>query len=252
MNTLWGFIRRDLSIERKYRFNAALKTAAVLFQLAVFYFISRFLSPDYFPYVFIGIVFSQFFQFWLGVFSESIRQEQYMGTAEVLFCGPRGPLSILLFNGAGRTVLFVIELTLFVAAGICIFKVPLHWSWEIVGLLGVQTLLWAGLGLAAASVIMCFKRGDPVSWLVTVMVDLASGVYFPVALLPEPARAVAGILPTTVALDAWRLALGAGAGVPAVMWWYQLGWTAVSLAGAVFLFRRLYDRVRRNGDLGSY
>lgn len=252
MNTLWGFIRRDLSIEKKYRFNAALKTAAVLFQLAVFYFISRFLNPEYFPYVFVGIVFSQFFQFWLGVFSEAIRQEQYMGTADLLFCGPRAPLSILAFCGAGRTVLFVGELSLFVAAGIFIFDVPLQWSWAIPGLVAVQTLLWAGLGLAAASVIMCYKRGDPVSWLVTVMVDLASGVYFPVALLPEPARAIAGVLPTTIALDAWRLALGAGAHVPAAMWWYQLGWAAVSLVGAVFLFTRLYDRVRKNGDLGSY
>lgn len=252
MKTLLGFIIRDLSIEKKYRFNAGLKTAAVLFQLAVFYFISRFLNPEYFPYVFIGIVFSQFFQFWLGVFSESIRQEQYMGTAELLFCGPRAPLTILAFGGAGRAVLFAAELAMFVGAGMFIFDVPLRWSWAIPGLLAVQTVLWAGMGLAAASVIMCFKRGDPVSWLVTVMVDLASGVYFPVALLPEPARAIAGVLPTTVALDAWRLALGAGAVIPAALWFQQLGWAAASAAGAVFLFTRLYDRVRRNGDLGSY
>lgn len=252
MITLWGFILRDLAIEKKYRFNAALKTAAVLFQLAVFYFISRFLNPAYFPYVFVGIVFSQFFQFWLGVFSEAIRQEQYMGTAELLFCGPRAPLSILMYCGAGRTVMFAAELALFVGAGIFIFDVPLRWSWALPGLLAVQTVLWAGLGLAAASVIMCYKRGDPVSWLVTVMVDLASGVYFPVALLPGPARTIAELLPTTIALEAWRGALGAGTGLPASVWWYQIGWAAAAAAGAVFLFRRLYDRVRRNGDLGSY
>lgn len=252
MIALWGFIIRDLAIERKYRFNLLLKTAAVFFQMAVFYFVSKYISPDYFPFVFVGIVFSQFFQFWLSVFSEAIRQEQYMGTAEMLFCCPRHPLAILAFSAAGKAVLFCVEMLLFVIVGIVVFKVHLSWSWAVPGLAALQTLIWGSLGLAAASVIMCVKRGDPVSWLVTVMVDLVSGVYFPIAILPDAVRHAARFLPTTVALDMWRIVLQQGQPAPASMWLNMAAWAAVCLAGALIIFSRMYMLVRMKGDLGSY
>jgi len=64
----------------------------LLFQITIFYFLSRIIKGyDYFSFVLVGILFSRFFQFWIGVFSENIRMEQYWGTAENLFMSPSRP-----------------------------------------------------------------------------------------------------------------------------------------------------------------
>ena len=90
MNILWAFIFRDTAIERTYRFHLVLKLIGLVTQLIIFFFISRFLgNHGYFKFVFIGLVFSGFFQFWLNVFAENIRQEQYWGTIEHVFLVPQ-------------------------------------------------------------------------------------------------------------------------------------------------------------------
>jgi ABC-2 type transport system permease protein len=62
---------------------------------------------------------------------------------------------------------------------------------------------WA---VAAAAVLLLFRRFDPVRWLATAASILA-GVFFPVSVLPEPLRLLAYLLPLTYALDALRAAL---------------------------------------------
>ena len=132
------------------------------------------------------------------------------------------------------------------------FHVSLHWSWAIPAMLIVQTLIWASMGLAAASIVMYIKRGDPVSWVVSTMVDLLSGVYFPITILPQYVQHVSRFFPTTVALTAWRMILQNGQTVPAVTWLYLLFWAVICCAGAIFTFSQMFTRVRKNGDLGSY
>jgi ABC-type uncharacterized transport system permease subunit len=77
-----------------------------------------------------------------------------------------------------------------------------------------------GYGLISASMFMLINAkgwSDPVGWAVGLLASLATGVYFPITLLPAPLQTAAQALPHTYAIDAARrlvLPLAAAATLP--------------------------------------
>ncbi|MDP2927759.1 MAG: ABC transporter permease, partial [Candidatus Omnitrophota bacterium] len=65
----------------------------------------------------------------------------------------------------------------------------------------------SSIGIISASFIMVFKKGDPISWLVTVSSGFLSGVFFPVDILPRYLRAFSYFLPLTYSLKGLRHAI---------------------------------------------
>ena len=61
-----------------------------------------------------------------------------------------------------------------------------------------------GIGLFAASFVLAFKQGDPVSYLLSLAITLFSGVLFPTTVLPTVLQGVSGFIPTTYSLDLIR------------------------------------------------
>jgi ABC-2 type transport system permease protein len=251
-----AFISREFAVEKKYRFGFVVKTAGILFQLAIFFFIGRMVTDyAYFPFVFIGLVFSRFFQFWMNVFSENIRMEQYWGTAETLFLSPSRPVNVALISASGKFLFLLFELALYAAAGAAVFHLHVPPPAVVAGMLPfiiIQSVLFAGLGLAAAAFVLYLKRGDPVGFLVTSAFDLLSGVYFPAEFLPRPLRTLSALLPTTVSLDAWRALLLGGAMPSASSASAQVLWALAAAAIGVLCFNFAFKKVRRDGELGSY
>lgn len=251
-----AFIRRDLAIERSYRFNLALKLSGILLQMAVFYFVSVYVGkPEYFPFVFVGIAFSGFFQFWLNVFVENIRQEQYWGTIENIFLSPGRPLALALASVSGKLAVILVEIAVMLAAGRLFFGAgfaPVEKLAVFIPLLALNALVFGGLGLIAGSFIMYFKRGDPVNWVIGASFDLLSGVYFPVAVFPDLVKNIAEKLPTTAALDMWRGLLLDNTTPGLSQWLVQFAWALVLCGLGVLAFRTAFDRIRVKGELGSY
>ena len=75
------------------------------------------------------------------------------------------------------------------------------------------TLAFAGLGLLMAGALraeatLALANGLFIAFL------LLGGIVLPVSHLPEPLATIAGVLPAAALADAFRVALGAGAGVP--------------------------------------
>ena len=113
-----------------------------------------------------------------------------------------------------------------------------------------------GLGLVGASTFFLLevKQGsDPVSWLVTVLARIASGVYYPLSILPRWLVPASFIVPHTYALRAIRFILLDGRGIRD----RQVGadmaalavYTAVALAAGITLLRRGLRRAERVGGL---
>jgi len=254
MNIILAFLLRDVSIEKTYRFHLALKLSGVAAQIAVFYFISRFLEkPQYFLYVFVGIMFSGFFQFWLNVFPENVRQEQYWGTFEPVFLSKNRPLAVILSSASGKFVLFVMEMTLLIAVGKFLFGSGFNLSLAgFIPLFVLNSLAVGGIGLISGSFIMYFKRGDPVNWVLGASFDLLSGVYFPVAVLPSILKGFSQKLPTTSALDLWRGLLIEGKIPSPHQFAVQAAWALVLLAAGAWAFSAAFDKTRVKGDLGNY
>jgi ABC-2 type transport system permease protein len=254
MNMFLAFVSRDFSIERTYRFHLAIKLASVAMQLAIFFFISRFLEkPEYFVFVFIGIMFSSFFQFWLNVFAENIRQEQYWGTMEPVFLCPKPPLRVILVSATGKFILLFAEIAFLILAGKIIFGAGLKFSAAgFLPLFVINAVAFGGIGLLSGSFIMYFKRGDPVNWVMGAVFDLLSGVYFPISVLPDIAKNFSEKLPTTSALNLWRAVIINGE-LPNISQIIAQGAWAVILFGAgAWAFTIAFNRTRRKSELGNY
>jgi ABC-2 type transport system permease protein len=254
MNIIWAFIFRDLSIERSYRFDLLLKLGCVISQLAVFYFISRyFANPQYFHFVFVGIIFSGFFQFWLGVFSDAIRQEQYWGTLEPVFMSASRPIILLFSSVSGKFVIFAMEMIFIVILGKAFLgdAFNVHPLWFI-PLFALNSLALGGIGLISGSFIMYFKRGDPVNFILGTAFDLLSGIYFPIAVFPEFIKYFSAILPTTSALNVWRSVLLEGKMPTGSQLAVQLAWGLALFTLGVLAFTMAFNKTREKGDLGNY
>jgi len=83
-------------------------------------------------FVFVGLMFSAFFQFWLNVFAENIRQEQYWGTMERIFLCPRGPLSIITSSVSAKAVILLFEIAAMLLIGKIMFGPGLAGLFKII------------------------------------------------------------------------------------------------------------------------
>jgi ABC-2 type transport system permease protein len=111
----------------------------------------------------------------------------------------------------------------------------------------LAALLFAllGFGLASTGIVLVSKRGDPITWVLTTLTGLISGVLYPVAMLPDWIQKVSYALPTTQALAALRLALLQHAGIAelAAPLSALLLWGCISLPAGLLILR--WGSVRR-------
>ena len=99
LTTFKAFFLRDLRQNLSYRLALFLDIASVFFNAATFYFVAKLFGEaaapqlegyggTYFPFVLIGIAFSTYQTAGLTSFSQTLRQEQYLGTIEPVLVTP--------------------------------------------------------------------------------------------------------------------------------------------------------------------
>ncbi|MGC8874590.1 MAG: ABC transporter ATP-binding protein/permease [Chloroflexia bacterium] len=262
-----AFLRRDLLLQLSYRLATVLQIAGILFSVTAFYFVARLLggaaSPvlseyggDYFAFVLIGIAYSAYQSAGLFSFSEAIRGGQMQGTLEAMLLTPTSVGHILFMSALWSFALASLQVLLYLATGAILFGAPVgpvHVGTALLTLL-LSILAFSGLGILSAGFILVTKRGDPIGMALTALSTLLSGVYYPVALLPRPLRALASFLPMTHALRAMRLALLQGATpsqVSAELRALAL-FVLLLFPGGLLAFQEALRRARREGSLGQY
>jgi ABC-type polysaccharide/polyol phosphate export permease len=109
----------------------------------------------------------------------------------------------------------------------------------------------AAVGIAVSAFTVVFKRGSTVAGLVSAVVALVAGVYFPIAELPGSVRWIAEAIPFTWGISALRSGLLLG-DVDGLRILGTLGAAVLALPLALVVFRRSVDRARRQGTLGQY
>ena len=262
-----AFLRRDMLTMLSYRAAFVGDFLAIAVQALTFGFIAKLVDPSalptysgvragYFEFVMVGVVIATVSGLLLQKVSMAIRQEQMIGTLEALLVTPTHPTTVqagsaafdLLFVPVRMSVLLlVVALTLgldFQADGI----LP-----SIVLLSCFVPFVW-GLGLIAAGAVVTFRRGGGVIGVAMAMLGLASGAFFPLALLPGWVQTVAEANPVAIAMEGTREALIGGAG------WSDVGssalilvlFSALAVCAGVLAFRAALARECRNGTLGLY
>jgi ABC-2 type transport system permease protein len=262
-----AFLRRDLLTMFSYRAAFVGDLLAIAVQAMTFAFIAKLVDPStlpsyngvragYFEFVMVGVVIATVSGLLLQKVSMAIRQEQMIGTLESLLVTPTHPTTVQV-GSAAFDLLFVP-----VRMGVLLLVVALTLGldFEADGVLPSIVLLgcfvpfvW-GLGLIAAGVVVTFRRGGGVIGVTMAMLGLASGAFFPLALLPGWLQAIAEANPVAIAIEGTREALIGGTG------WSDVGTavlilvplSAAAVVTGVVVFRTALAREYRNGTLGLY
>jgi ABC-2 type transport system permease protein len=223
MNTLKkiiAFLKKDFLIYKSYRLSLLLNCLTIIATIVTFYFIARIFGEgtsrylqsyggEYFPFVLIGLAFSDFLFMGLSTFSQAIRSEQMTGTLGAILITPTKISNILIGASIYDFMFSGARVFLYLLIGVVIFGVSINLSGIFVSfvILGLTVLSFSGLGILAGSFIMIFKKGDPITWAMTGVSALLGGVYYPVDVLPNSLQRASEFLPITYALRASRMAL---------------------------------------------
>ncbi|HYB13214.1 MAG TPA: ABC transporter permease [Myxococcota bacterium] len=254
--------RRDARVQRTYGISSALGLLASGFGLFSYHFVGRLVPAGagsalpvggYFAFVCTGLMLHLMVMATLSALGSALAREAVEGTLEpALTCGV-SPAALV----AGATVvplgLALVQAVLYAGAGSLIGGVT--WSQACVAtalvILTATLIACAPLGLVGAALWLVTRRPGVVTLLATFAFGILGGVYFPVALLPAPLRALSDWVPLAVGLSAFRSALLDGAGFAQAA--PALGRLAlvslVTFPPAVLALRFAFDRARHRGSL---
>ncbi|MCI4061283.1 ABC transporter permease [Micromonospora sp. R77] len=256
---LLALLRRDLTERRGLRLSFLLDLLFGLLNLLVFLFVSRVLTPvpaggleraaSYFDFVAVGIVFLLVLQAATLQVVARVVTEQRDGTLELLAAQPVPAWSVGLGLAGYPFAFALVRAALYLAVLAGFFGLHVgHADWPGVAVMLALTalctlpfcVLLMGIGVAVG-------YGDPAARLLVVALSFLSGTYFPPSVLPHVLHPVCAVLPTRIALDGLRHALGGGGwrGAAAVL----AGITAVLLPLSAWIFDRALWLGRRRGVL---
>jgi ABC-2 type transport system permease protein len=206
-------MQRDATIFFSYRGRVVAQLTSGFFSVAVFYYVSRLVSSnafhssdDYFAFVVVGLATFGILATTVATLPTDIRQELMAGTFERIFLSPFGPIAAIVSMSIFPFVMGLLAGVVTVTLARLAFGMPVAWSTAPltipVLLLGALTFLPFGL-LAAAGAIALKQAAIGVG-LVTTLISLVGGVFFPVSMLPDWIQWTSGVQPFTPTLDLLR------------------------------------------------
>lgn len=262
---MW-FIKRGYLLQMSYKFDFFLRIFFMLFNILTYYFIAKmmgdaaakYLEPyggDYFSFVLIGMAFSGYLMISLRSFSESVRDEQMMGTLEAMMVTPTSTSSIIALSSLWSFIFASFRVLLYLIIGILLGVDMTHAN--ILGALIILVLTivcFSSIGILSASFIMIFKRGDPINMLLMGSSELFGGVLFPIEVFPGWLQNISHILPITYSVSGMRHAILQG---------YSLGslapdiltlalFSIILLPLSLYVFDRSVLKVKAEGGLVQY
>lgn len=261
-----AFLRRDLAIASSYRLAWGLELGEIVLTVAAFFYLGRLVGenfppalapyPDYFSFVLVGIAVFNYFFLSLHRLAQGLRESQLNGTFEALLVTRISAFGVFCYSYLAILLAQLLRWGGYLLVAVLAFRLSLgraDWGAALV-LLGLGMVVFMGLGLASASFVLAFKKGDPLNWVLAMLGWLISGTLFPVEVLPTWLQFASQLFPVTPLLAGLRKALLLGAGVGAVRAEVvSLGvFALVLLAGGSVLFRWAFERARRAGSLGHY
>jgi ABC-2 type transport system permease protein len=262
LDKLHAILRRDLLIAIRHRAGFALIFVGLFTELAAFYFLARAIGPgfrpggvEYFPYLLAGTGLYTFFVMSTQAFVSTIQEAQQTGTMEVLMTTSTAPAELVILSSISAFAGNLLNLTVYVFAGVAIFRAPIHTNaLAIVVVLVLSLVIALALGIAAASLQVSFQKGSAVLWLLSSGLWFLSGAMFPIEKLPQPLILLAHWFPLYYAVEGMRGALLEGLSIQSMapVLGALLGFGLVMLPLALWALSFSLRCARQNGTLSFY
>jgi ABC-2 type transport system permease protein len=186
----------------------------------------------------------------------ALRQEQIRGSLEAVFLTPASRLVILFGPPVSHLPPALLD---FVVMGVALWLLfgvvlPVGAVLQAIVVIAIGIPSMYAIGALFAAAVLRFGETGPIVQLVRGTFSLACGITFPLAMLPEWARAGAALLPPTYIVDDLRSVLFRGADLGGVAGDLALlaAFGGLIAMVAIWLFRVLERSARSRGTLGSY
>lgn len=267
INKIKAFIKRDFAIETSYRLSFLLRLGRIFTTVFTFYFISKLFGKGasahlqeyggkYFPFVLIGIAFSEYLMVSLRSFSQIMRREQMMGTLEAMLATPTGVPTIIAGASVWNFLFASFSIFIYLLVGEIFLGAGLNsanlFSAFIIFILTVVS--FSAIGIISAAFILILKKGDPLTWFIGMGFGLLGGVYFPVSIMPRYLQALSFLLPITYSLRGLRLAIIKGYGVHMLL--PEIGalfiFCVLLFPAGIFIFKFALKKAKIDGSLAYY
>ena len=211
-------------------------------------------TERFMTFLLVGALLWSYLSMIFDVLSETVQWERWEGTIEYTFMSPTSRVTHLLGMGVYAIVYGIIRTALVLGVAMLAFDLDLSNANYLAALvvLAVCSISLVGFGVVAAVMpLLSPEKGQQVTYIVSALLLLVSGVYYPVNVLPGWMQSIATVSPVTYGLRGSRAALQDGAGI-AQLWdtiWPLLimGVVFVPLGLYVFHLGELY--AKRTGKL---
>ena len=228
MVAVWGYVQRNYFLTKRYFMWEVVWLVYVTINAMAITYIGAGVEAaggsidtrSYMTYLLIGALLWNYLSMLFDVLSETVSWERWEGTIEYTFMSPSSRVTHLLGMGFYAVVYGILQTA--VTLGVCYLFFDLDLSeanyWGALLVLAVCSISLVGFGVVAAVLpLLSPEKGQQVSYIVSSVLLLVSGVYYEVDVLPGWMQAIATVSPVTYALQGSRAALQEGAGV-AELW----------------------------------
>ena len=262
MVAVWGYVQRNYFLTKRYFMWEVVWLVYVTINAMAITFIGAGVEASggkvdtqfLMTYLLVGALLWNYLSMLFDVLSETVSWERWEGTIEYTFMSPSSRITHLLGMGLYAVVYGILQTAL--TLGVCALLFDLDLSnanyWGALLVLAVASVSLVGFGIVAAVLpLLSPEKGQQVSYIVSSVLLLVSGVYYNVSVLPNWMQAIATVSPVTYALDGSRAALQEGAGV-AELWgsiWVLLVMGAVFVPLGIFVFHLGERYAKKTGKL---
>ena len=244
MIAVWGYVQRNYYLTKRYFMWEVVWLVYVTVNAMAITFIGKSvpkvgggsgLDTGYLmTYLLVGALLWSYLSMLFDVLSETVSWERWEGTIEYTFMSPTSRVTHLLGMGLYAVVYGIAQVAIMLGAVSLFFQLDLSNAnyWGALLVLAVASISLVGFGVMAAVLpLLSPEKGQQVSYIVSSVLLLVSGVYYEVTVLPGWMQVIAKFSPVTYALQGARDALLNGASIPS-LWKYI--WPLL-IMGAVFV-----------------
>ena len=260
---VWGYVQRNYFLTKRYLMWEIVWLVYVTVNAMAITFIGAGAQEfggmnidieRYMTYLLVGALLWNYLSMLFDVLSETVSWERWEGTIEYTFMSPASRVTHLLGMGVYAVVYGIARTAVVLGVAMLAFDLDLSDAnyWAAMVVLAVCSISLVGFGVVAAVMpLLSPEKGQQVTYIVSALLLLVSGVYYPVKVLPEWMQVIAQYSPVTYALEGSRAALQDGVGL-SQLWgsiWPLLVMGAVFVPMGLFVFHLGESYAKRTGKL---
>ena len=270
---VWAVFWANFKVFLSYRTWVITETMSTVASIAMYSFMGlqvdtqRFTAAGYgdvswLAFALVGVATANYLWMCISRISHSMQHEVREGTLEPIVSSMIRMRSYII----GQSIRgFLVSGYFMVGAlliGYYVLRAPLIMSVESVGSFVVILLMmivsYVGIGIMAAGLILVYKRGDPLTFLLASITEFLGGVLFPLNYLQSypVLHGLAWLMPYTYALDAARRVLLTGATLASPVVLNDLAvlvaFTVVFIPAGLRVFGWGCNRIRKEGTVATY